>query len=128
VDWDGVSKLRFWNELGPKEIYTRKLKEFLKTETQNKFPEDLYDLIDKLLILNPYKRLTIKEALKHPFFSTEPQMCKPEELKECFPSTDCHEFIIRHELHNRRENEYKKYYTFKHNILQPPLIPRKDEP
>ena len=118
VDWEGVSKLRFWNELGPKQIYTRKLKEYLKTETQNKFPEDLYDLIDKLLLINPNNRLSVKEALHHPFFTSDPQMVSPEQLSLCFPKTDCHEFIMRNELHNRREHEYKKFYTFKHNLLQ----------
>jgi hypothetical protein len=32
---------------------------------------------------------------------------------------DCHEFIVRAELHKRKESEYKKFYTFKHNMDSP---------
>ena len=53
-----------------------------------------------------------------PFFTSEPKMAKLEELAQCFPKEDCHEFIMRNELHKRREHEYKEYYTFKHNLLQ----------
>jgi hypothetical protein len=42
-------------------------------------------------------------------------MCNKNEIPTL--STDCHEFTIRAELHNKNENEYKKFYTFKHNLL-----------
>ena len=32
-------------------------------------PLDAYDLLHRLLDLNPYTRITADEALKHPFFS-----------------------------------------------------------
>ena len=37
------------------------------------------DLIDKLLALDAKKRLTASEALKHPYFTTEPLPCQPSE-------------------------------------------------
>lgn len=60
--WGGVSKLRFYNEFQPRvnKANIRSLKEDLKRDTQNKFPDSLYDLIDRLLVLNPAKRLTVE--------------------------------------------------------------------
>lgn len=33
------------------------------------FPDSAYDLLNKLLEINPHKRITAEEALKHPFFT-----------------------------------------------------------
>jgi len=33
-------------------------------------PEDAIDLLDKMLVFNPTKRLSVKEALKHPFLDS----------------------------------------------------------
>ena len=51
-------------------------KTFPKWKAQNisdlipEFDKDGIDLIEKLLILDPEKRLTIREAMDHPFFSS----------------------------------------------------------
>lgn len=36
------------------------------------FPESAYDLLGRLLEINPHKRITAEEALNHPFFTEEP--------------------------------------------------------
>lgn len=53
----------------------RKLKEKLISIGQSKFgdsyniPEDVFDLIDKLLVINPEERLSAKDALLHKWFN-----------------------------------------------------------
>ena len=63
-------------------MYPRRLKQYLEQETQKRFPPDLYDLIDKLLKLNPKERLTVQEALDHDLFKkydSDPE-CRPENI------------------------------------------------
>lgn len=38
----------------------------------NNFSDECRDLLEKMLVLNPNKRITANEALKHPYFSTKP--------------------------------------------------------
>ena len=34
--------------------------------------DNLIDLVDKMLVYNPTKRLSVEECLKHPFFHSSP--------------------------------------------------------
>jgi len=36
---------------------------------QNHFPDEVFDLLQKLLDLNPFSRISAKQALLHPFFA-----------------------------------------------------------
>ena len=47
-----------------------------------KFPQECRDLLEKMLTLNPNKRITAKEALKHPYFTTEPLPSNKERIAE----------------------------------------------
>lgn len=49
------------------------------------------DLLNKLLCLDPYKRLTAMSAKKHPFFSEEPVAVRALQL----PCEECHEADIK---------------------------------
>ena len=40
------------------------------------------DLLEKMIVLDPNKRISIKEALEHPYFSEEPLACSNEEIGE----------------------------------------------
>lgn len=53
LNWPGVSELRFYKELGPKKEYKRKIIEYLKTNSNGKISNELADLIDKMLVLDP---------------------------------------------------------------------------
>jgi cyclin-dependent kinase 12/13 len=78
-NWPGVQELKEYPKLAPKKVQPRKLKEWLLTNSQKMTPA-LADLIDKMLIMDPKKRLTASKALKHEFFTTEePTQCNPKE-------------------------------------------------
>ena len=67
--WPGVTKLPLWNRLCPKTTFPNSFREHYK---QYNFDETTMDLFVKMLQLNPKKRITIEEALCHPF---EPHTC-----------------------------------------------------
>jgi len=43
-------------------------------------PSDAVDLLSKMLMLDPAKRITVEEALSHRFFSSHPQPSSPSEI------------------------------------------------
>ena len=83
--WPDVTKLSLFNSFKPKQYYRRRLKD----EFENKLPYDALELLDKLLILDPNKRITAAQSLKHQFFKS----FKPETVTPLILPTgqDCHE-------------------------------------
>jgi cyclin-dependent kinase 12/13 len=66
---ENFHKLPKYYEFEPKRKHKRMVKEKFE-----KLPEDVRDLIDRLLVMEPSKRLTAKEALQHSYFSNDPKM------------------------------------------------------
>ena len=52
----------------PENAYRRTVDEKFES-----FPPDALDLVQKLLVVDPLKRLTPAQALEHPFFTNEPR-------------------------------------------------------
>jgi cyclin-dependent kinase 9 len=70
--WPGVEKLELYNRIEIPKGQKRKVKERLKA-----YVKDAYalDLLDKLLIVDPSKRMDSDSALGHDFFWTDPMPC-----------------------------------------------------
>lgn len=66
--WPDVEKLEYYGKLSLTEE-SRKVVERLSAKVGNRHA---VDLIDKLLVLDPSRRITSKSALEHEFFSSSP--------------------------------------------------------
>ncbi|ODV70469.1 Pkinase-domain-containing protein, partial [Hyphopichia burtonii NRRL Y-1933] len=96
--WPNIENLPWFEMLKPK---VNKISKFSK-EYKPIMSEQSFDLAEKLLTLNPKKRLTASEALNHAYFTKDP---KPEPLyflKDV--KGEWHEF----ETKKRRRQERKK--------------------
>ncbi|CAG8549033.1 2321_t:CDS:10 [Ambispora leptoticha] len=95
----GWQKLPGCRDLKPAIVYERKVvSEYQKYGTQ------AADLLDKLLVLNPAKRLTAFGALDHDYFWTDPMPSDPKDLPTY---EDSHEYDRRkHKHEDGRRSSY----------------------
>eukprot|EP01133_Synstelium_polycarpum_P015260 gene15260-18066_t len=79
-NWPTVNKMPWWEVLQPKRPSKRVIRDNYASD-KNFFPPEALDLIDKLLCLDPSKRITASEALDSPYFWTKPMACDPSHWK-----------------------------------------------
>ena len=83
-NWPDVITLPHFNNFKVKKVHRRKLK-----EEYSDLPKDALDLLDKMLTLDPSRRISSEETLVHPFLkNVDPQLVSPPEFPEW---QDCHE-------------------------------------
>ena len=108
--WPGVTKLPLWNRLCPKTTFPNSFREHYK---QYNFDETTMDLFVKMLQLNPKKRITIEEALCHPFFNEHlPKMCTEKDMPKFDKEFHEFEYAQYHKkMKEQQQNVAKKDYN-----------------
>ena len=91
-----------YDELSPnvKELleskpYSRRLIDELKSYKNPMIDDIFIDLIDKMLTIDPTKRISTKEALEHKFFTSSPLPSTPNEIP--LLNKDSHEYLVKQE-------------------------------
>merc|ERR1719183_2031381 len=75
--WAAAAKLKYFHMFKPERPFKRRLRdEFSSNRFPNVTPEAL-DLIDRLLEIDPTKRISAREAIKATYFWTPPLPCQP---------------------------------------------------
>lgn len=75
--WPGVERLDLYNDIKLPKNTKRRVKERLKPYVRDRYA---CDLIDKLLTLDPSKRVDADTAINHDFFWTDPMPCSLERM------------------------------------------------
>ena len=110
TNWPGVTKLPLYNKLCPRTNFPNSFTEHFKN-----FPnidEVAMDLFSKMLQLDPKKRITVDEALNHPFFlEHKPSMCTAKEMPRLDKDYHEYEYSIYHKkMKEQNQNIAKKDY------------------
>ncbi|CAG5090903.1 Similar to Cdk12: Cyclin-dependent kinase 12 (Drosophila melanogaster) [Cotesia congregata] len=94
--WPSVIKLPLWHTLKAKKTYRRRLREDFTF-----LPPTALDLLDKMLELDPEKRITAADALKSAWLrNIEPERMPPPDLPTF---QDCHELWSKRQRRKVRE-------------------------
>lgn len=96
--WPGVSKMPWYNNFKPARPMRRRLREVLL----HRLDPHALDLLDRMLTLDPSKRISAKDALDAEYFRTEPLPCDPK----CLPKYESsHEFQTKKKRQQQRLKE-----------------------
>lgn len=103
--WPNVVNLPLWHTLRPKRFHKRCVRDQFAF-----MPADALNLLDRMLELDPDKRITADEALKSPWLkNVVPEQMPGPELPTW---QDCHELWSKQRRRQQREQEHKpkSYY------------------
>ncbi|XP_024026224.1 cyclin-dependent kinase C-2 [Morus notabilis] len=108
VNWPGVSKIPWYNNLKPTRPMKRRLREVFRH-----FDRHALELLERMLTLDPSQRISAKDALDAEYFWTDPLPCDPKSLPKYESS---HEFQTKKKRQQQRQHEE----TAKRQKLQHP--------
>lgn len=129
IYWPELKYLENYSLIRPNRFYSNaydaSFKEILKYDFFNfyfnlffRITPNCYDLIKKMLSLNPSNRISAEEALQHEYFKEEPQMNNDDFLS--LSDQETHDFVIKrhtldnnqgyqNNLQNNNEGNYNQY-------------------
>lgn len=94
--WPELTELTGWNTFKQRRGYQRRIRE----EYEHIMPREAVDLLDKMLTLNPERRISAKDALLHPWIrSLENANVQPIKLPQ---HQDCHEMWSKKQKRSAR--------------------------
>eukprot|EP00899_Mesostigma_viride_P008078 jgi/Mesvir1/17271/Mv07679-RA.1 len=106
AEWPGVSSLPHYGMFKTDRPYKRRLREQFKS-----LRADELELLDKLLALDPEKRLSAQDALLMDYFYNSPPPSKPCDLPKYEPSHEFQAKKRRQQMRQQREEDAKKQRT-----------------
>lgn len=112
-DWPGVVNLPWWDKFKP----TSKCQRIISEEFKKFLPVAGLDLLNRLLTLDPSKRITAEEALSHPYFYLEePALCLPSSFPKY--EENFHEFATKKRRQETERQLEKEKFLEKEKKLQ----------
>ena len=99
--WPGISLFPSYEYLMPRNTFDNNLKLSITSKSKSPIDDITFDLIQKMLMVNPRDRISAEEALKHEYFSDSHQV-KIEEIRK-----------INKEYHNLRLGKSEMSTSFK---------------
>ncbi|XP_031402106.1 cyclin-dependent kinase C-2-like [Punica granatum] len=97
-NWPDASKMPWYNNFKPTRPMRRRLREVFK----HTFDRHALDLLERMLTLDPSKRISAKDALDAEYFWTDPLPCDPKSLPKYESS---HEFQTKKKRQQQRQHE-----------------------
>ena len=113
--WPGISLFPSYEYLMPKNTFDNNLKLFITSKSKSPIDDITYDLIQKMLMVNPRDRISAEEALKHEYFS-DSHSVKIEEIRK-----------INKEYHNLRLGKSEMSTSFKFEKFDSERKARKED-
>ncbi|VAH18785.1 unnamed protein product [Triticum turgidum subsp. durum] len=110
--WPGVTKMPWYNNLKP----PRQLKRHVKDAFKH-FDFHALDLLERMLTLDPSKRISANEALDSEYFWTDPLPCDPKSLPKYEAS---HEYQTKKRRQQQRQADDAAAKRQKTHHPQPP--------
>eukprot|EP01119_Soliformovum_irregulare_P000618 TRINITY_DN1043_c0_g1_i1.p1 TRINITY_DN1043_c0_g1~~TRINITY_DN1043_c0_g1_i1.p1 ORF type:complete len:533 (+),score=113.24 TRINITY_DN1043_c0_g1_i1:905-2503(+) len=113
-NWPTVQSLRWWPTFKPHTEIRRNLTEWFQKFANKGVQKECLDLLDRLLTLDPAKRISAGDALDHDYFWSEPRPCDPSDLPKFREAA--HEFQAKkrrqsHPAPSQNHNDMKRPRT-----------------
>ena len=93
ANWPGVTKLKWYNHMVRQDREGRSVKQSFQGKMMG--CGHALDLLEKMLTLDPKRRISAENALKHPYFKAQPFKCQNRDLPQPADGSAAHEFVAK---------------------------------